>query len=209
MFKAKGKLLTVIGATGLFAFYCHRKHLYEQELFDRYNYLIQNKVDISGVFLQQRLPFGKFWLQWALPYHQSLKINQKDGSVRLVGLGRPNGTMFDKNAEFVLHKGNKYAILNELDSSIPIECWVDYKREYGHYPENIDVEQLNKITMTREEASEDNLNNLYKTKVGEIAWDSKNRPFVTSCRSSVMDAIRSEEQSRKCTNQQCTEEKIS
>jgi hypothetical protein len=202
MFTLKRKLIGAFTATGIFAFYCHKKHLYEKELFDRYNYLIENKVDLSGVFLRQRLPFGKFWLQWVLPYHQSLEIVQKDGSVRHTGLGRPHGGMFDKAAEWVLHKGSNYTILNALDSKIPVEVWVDYKREFGHYPENIDVERLNEITMTREEASKNGSDNFHTTEIGKIMWDLKGRPYVTSCRSAVMDAIRSEEQMRECSGKQ-------
>lgn len=186
--------------TGTAILYCYQKHMYEKELFTRMNYLLQNKIPLSGVYLQQRQPFGSIWfIHWIMPYHQSLKIMQKDGSIRHVGLGRnpEHKHFYDLSSEFILHKGVEYNRLSEYEISFPIECWVDYKRKYGKFPENIDINKLNEITMTREEATSKDLPNIYKTIFSKPTKDDNNDFVFTSCRSAVMYAIRKEELNRK------------
>lgn len=197
MFLSKAKLLGVGCVLGVSAAYCYKKHLYEKKLFDRINYLLKNEAELSGVYLHQRPPFGFLWyVQWLLPYHQSLVIVQKDGSERHVGLGRIGDGFFNRESGFILHNGEKYDKLNKLDSSIPIEAWIDYEEKFGHYPSNIDVKMLNNFTMTSEEASEPGTDpydgeNLHRVKCGEFYRDpTDNSPRFRSCRSSVMDAIR-------------------
>ncbi len=162
------------------------------------NYLLQNNKSLSGVYLQQRQPFSSLWfIRWVLPYHQSLKIVQTDKSIRHVGLGRTSEHhgLFDLETEFILHKGGEYNKLNEYEISFPIECWVDYKRKYGHFPENINVDELNKITITRDETT--NFSDIYKTMLGKPSRDNNGDFILTSYRSAVMYAIREEELRRK------------
>lgn len=190
------KVLSAIVITSTTALYFYNKHMYEKELFAQMNYLLHNEIKLSGVYLQQRQPFGFLWyVQWILPYHQSLKIIGKDGNIRQVGLGKNsnNKEFFNRESEFVLHKGDKYDKLNDYEISIPIECWVDYKRKFGQFPKNVNVELLNKITMTREEANDDSVNNIYKTTCGNITRDINDDVVIISCRSAVMDVIRLEE----------------
>jgi len=190
------KVLSAIAITSATALYFYNKHMYEKELFTQMNYLLRNEIKLSGVYLQQRQPFGFLWyVQWILPYHQSLKIINKDGNIRQVGLGKNsnNKEFFNRESEFVLHKGDKYDKLNDYEISIPIECWVDYKRKFGQFPKNVNVELLNKITMTREEANDDSVNNIYKTTCGNITRDINDDVVIISCRSAVMDVIRLEE----------------
>ena len=190
------KILSAIVITSTTALYFYNKHMYEKELFAQMNYLLHNEIKLSGVYLQQRQPFGFLWyVQWILPYHQSLKIIDKDGNIRQVGLGKNsnNKEFFNRESEFVLHKGDKYDKLNDYEISIPIECWVDYKRKFGQFPKNVNVELLNKITMTREEANDDSVNNIYKTTCGNITRDINDDVVIISCRSAVMDVIRLEE----------------
>ena len=187
------KILSAIVITSTTALYFYNKHMYEKELFAQMNYLLHNEIKLSGVYLQQRQPFGFLWyVQWILPYHQSLKIIDKDGNIRQVGLGKNsnNKEFFNRESEFVLHKGDKYDKLNDYEISIPIECWVDYKRKFGQFPKNVNVELLNKITMTREEANDDSVNNIYKTTCGNITRDINDDVVIISA---VMDVIRLEE----------------
>lgn len=195
MFLVNKNVLYIVSSLGIAATYCYRKHMYEKALFTRMNYLLQNNTKLSGVYLQQRQPFGFLWfIQWLLPYHQSLKIIQKDGNIRHVGLGRSpvHKSFFDFTSEFILHKGGSYDKLNKYEISFPVEAWVDYKKKYGHFPENINVNELNKITMTREEAIEDS-SRIYKTTCGKPITDENGDFVITSCRSAVMYAIHEEE----------------
>lgn len=191
------KIVGVATLTSMFALYCYNEHMYKKELFSQMNYLLQNKVELSGVYLQQRQPFGFLWyIQWLLPYHQSLKIIHKDGTVRHVGLGKHknNNDFLNMESEFILHKGGNYETLNNYETSIPIECWVEYKWKFGKFPENINVAKLNEITMTREETT--NETELYKVQFGKPSRDLNNDFVITSCRSAVTYAIRTEELSR-------------
>lgn len=186
------KIIGVVCGLGLSATYCYKKHLYEKELFNQYNYLLQNNVKLSGVYLQQRQAFGFLWyVHWLLPYHQSLKIVQKDGTIRHVGLGKSNNDPLDRHSEFTLHEGKHYEGLSDSELSIPIECWVDYKRKYGNFPSNINIESLNKITTTEKEKSEGD--SVYKIKFGQPHRDQNGDFMMASCRSAVMHAIREEE----------------
>lgn len=180
--------------------YFYNKHMYEKELFDRMNYLLQNNVQLSGIYLQQRPPFGFLWyVQWLLPYHQSIMIKQPDGSIRHVGLALIGKGIFNRESAFVIHKGGPYETLNKLDSSIPIEAWVDYKEKYGHYPENLDSSVLKQYTLTHEEAVEPEADpydrdNVFTTQCGKFYWDETDgSPRFVSCRSAVMDAVRKTE----------------
>lgn len=182
-------LLCVAGTTSL---YLYNKHFYEMELLNQYNYLLQNEVKLSGVFLQQRQPFGSLWfVNWLLPYHQSLKIVQKDGTIRHVGLGRTDDERFSRETGFVLHEGEKYDKLSSYETSMPIECWVEYKRKFGHFPSNIDIDILNNITLTKKEALP--TDKIYRETFGRLARDHNGEPVIVTCRSSVMYAIREEE----------------
>lgn len=78
---------------------------------------MKNNDKLSGVYLQQRQPFGKLkMLTWLLPYHQSLKIRLADGTVRHIGLAK---SKIDKmiNSEFTSHDTEEYKYLNEYEFS--------------------------------------------------------------------------------------------
>jgi hypothetical protein len=179
-----------------FAIFCgfngYNKHMYDREVYARMNFLLQNKTKLSGVYLQQRHPFGSLWyLQWLLPYHQSLKIVNEDGTFRQVGLGRTHNETFNFQSEFILHKGGNYDKLAELEMSIPIEAWLDYKKKYGHYPENINVNILNQKTLTREEAGPDVP--IFTVIFGTPGRDLSDKFIFNTCRSAAMNKIRETE----------------
>jgi hypothetical protein len=189
------KTVGLVCTAGTASVYLYNKHTYEQELFNRYNGLLENKEPLSGVYLQQRQPFGfHSYFAWLLPYHQSLKITQRDGTVRHVGLGKNRSSQFSMESEFVFHEGSKYDSLKQFEVSMPIECWVDFKRKFGHYPSNIDIEILNEITKTRKEALEGE--EIYHVVFGKITKDMSGEIVINSCRSAVMYAIKEEENRR-------------
>ena len=188
-------ILYFFGLTGGASFYFYNKHEYEKELYERMLYIIENNVPLSGVYLQQRQPFGFLgYIQWLVPYHQSLKIvNKNTNTTRHVGLGGISGL----HSEFVLHDKQKYDYLNRFETSIPIECWVDYKRKVGHFPENINIDQINRLTMT----SEENENNktevpVYKTTFGSIIQDIDGTYTLSTCKSAVLWAVHQEDLDR-------------
>lgn len=186
---------------GVTSTYFYKQHLYEKELFDRMNYLLQHPEELSGVYIQLRRPNILFprYFQSILPHHQSLKMILDDGTFRQVGLGKSNSDSNSNSwleSEFVLHKGDKYELLNQIEISLPIECWVDYKRKFGHWPKDINIMTLIEITKTREEAKVDDVNNLYRATFGKMARDDNGDFIFTSCRSAAMYAIREEEKRR-------------
>jgi len=196
------KVIIVATGFGLSSVYFYKKHQYEKEMFDQLIYISENNIKLSGVRLQQRRPFGNLFflkfIQWSLPYHQSLRMVMPNGVIRHVGLAKSSGSFFDFMSEFVLHSGGNYdAYLNDLESSIPIEIWVEYKRKFGHFPSNIDVEELAKITMTKSEAkTPEEIKQIYKIPFGKPNRDANNDLIFNSCRSAVMYAIRREEEKR-------------
>ena len=192
LYKHKKGIIGFFSATFLTSSYFYDKHQYEKELYGRMVYLMENNVELSGVYLQQRQAFGMIgYFQWLIPYHQSLKIVDKEtGQVRHVGLGGVGGL----NSEFVLHDKEKYAYVNSCESSIPIECNVDYFRKTGHFPENVNANELNKITIT----SEENKENLpqYKTIFGSIINGIDGQKTVSTCNSAILWALSEEEKRR-------------
>lgn len=191
--------------------YLYKKHMYEKERLDQYNKLLKNGTKLSGVYIQQRQAFPILWyIQWLLPYHQSLKIEGIDGSIRHVGLGSvpAKKSIFDFTSEFVSHRTKKYFGLELTEISVPIECWVDYKLKFGHFPSNVDVEKLKEITMTREEAlaiaSEKGLDqddfvkkHIYKTTFGSIMFGIYGKWVMSTCNYALLHAVRTEELARK------------
>jgi hypothetical protein len=165
-------------------------------MLERFVFLLENDVKLSGVKLQQRPAFGIIGhLQWLIPYHQSLKIpiSKDSKEFRHVGLGNINGFQ----SEFVSHKDREYYYLNFMEASIPIECWVDYYRKTGHYPGDlgpIDVDELNKITKTSGECNENE--EVFRTTFGSIIIGIDGRKTISTCRSSVEYAIHEEEKRR-------------
>jgi 1-deoxy-D-xylulose 5-phosphate reductoisomerase len=89
-----------------------------------------------------------------------------------------------------IHIGSKYNILNTYDVPIPIEAWVDYKRKFGHYPSNINIDALNKITITPEESEQ-----CYTTNFASIISypDQNKTPTLSTCQSAAMNALLKEE----------------
>lgn len=186
--------LFVAGALGI-AYHNNEIYKREKETFDRINFCLNNKEKLSGVYLLQRQSFpNEFYniVAWLSPYHQSLKIVNKDNVSRQVGISiTDDDQLFYKKAEFVLHVGGRYDDINDLDFAIPIECWYDYKAKYGHYP-NIDVEKLNKLTITRSEPNPDNLP-IHQVIFGLPKRDLNGDFVFTTCRSEVMHMVRSAE----------------
>lgn len=192
------KVAYFLGLSTSTSFYFYRKHIYEKEMLERFVFLSENNVKLSGVKLQQRPAFGIMgYFQWLIPYHQSLKIPTFEGSkeFRHVGLGNINGVQ----SEFVSHKDREYYYLNFMEVSIPIECWVDYYRKTGHYPGDlgsIDINELNNITRTSEECNEDENKEVFRTTFGSIIIGINGRKTISTCRSSVEYAIHEEEKRR-------------
>lgn len=209
----KRKIKKMISITaGLFAAstYSYNRHMLDKEQTDRYNHLIdkisKGEIILSNVWVQQRQPFPIFaYFQWLLPYHQSLKILNKDGTVRHVGLGASivKKSFLDRTSEFVSHQTKKYFGLELYEKSIPIEAWVPYKQKFGHYPSNIDVDKLKEITMTREESLMNGLNpkdNIYSTKFGSLIFGIYGKWVTVTCNYALLEAVRKEELIREKNN---------
>ena len=181
--------------------YSYKKHMYEKEMIDQYNYLLTNNVKLSGAYIQQRQAFPALWyIQWLIPYHQSLKICNPDGTVRQVGLGRsPTAkSFFDFTSEFVSHLTKKYLGLEVCEKSVPIECWVDFKQKFGHFPSNVNLESLKQLTMTREEAIEKKIDpsNIYTTTFGSLKLGIYGKWVSVTCNYALLCMVREEELKR-------------
>jgi hypothetical protein len=188
--------LATVGTVGL-SYYFYNKHMYQKEQYDRLLYVITNDVPLSGVRLQQRGAFPSFGpFTWLFPfYHQSLQFvdPKTDTVIRQVGLGKnlDAHVWWDLRSEFVSHQDKVYKYLNRFETSIPIECWVDYRRQYGHYPENIDVNVLKELTRTRDEP--ESKFPLYETTYLVPIKTLDDKWTVSSCQSAVWYVIRKEE----------------
>lgn len=184
----------------------HQKnqHQYHKELINRIHEVYSSDKPTSGIYLHIRPPFpqlGSF--SYLLPYHWSLSIvpnhnkpmpihypnTNAENNVkhRHVGLQRsPNQGIFGRKAVFGSHLDDRYQIANTSEYIIPIECWIEYKTKYGHYPgdENtISQELLNEFTITHDELKS-NTDNLREFDFGKYI----NGEFVT-CRSVTLEAI--------------------
>jgi hypothetical protein len=205
-------------ATGLlsvtaFTYHCNEIYKREKEIFDRVNFCLENKEKLSGVYLMQRQPLPQKnvilnAITWLLPYHQSLKIVDKEDLTksRQIGLSivdvddndLSNLPLYKRllhkhlSSEFVLHVGGFYDEVNGLDFSIPIECWYDYKAKFGHYP-SINVNELNKLTITKSELGSDNDLQVHQAIFGLPKVDSSGSFVFTTCRSEVMSLVRKAE----------------
>lgn len=201
--KRRHVLLTVTSMTSLASFYNYKRHLYEQELFKRMNQVMlsvsSGETKLCGVFLQQRQAFGWMWyFQWLMPYHQSLKfvdLNTNE-TYRHVGLGHMDG-QGRLTSTFKSHSDAKYTYLNTFETSIPIECWVDYKYRMGHFPDNVDAQLLVQLTKTPEEQSavpsESNSIEIYKTIFGSIITLPNGQRTISTCQAAAMQAVMKEE----------------
>jgi hypothetical protein len=139
MFRQNIKKIGLMIITGICitCAYFYNSHMYEKEMLDQYNYLLTNNKKLSGIYIQQRQPFPTLsYVHWLLPYHQSLKFIDTDGTVRHVGLGeKPNKTsLFDLTSEFISHLTDEFREIDRGTKSIPIECWVDYKSYLDIFP---------------------------------------------------------------------------
>lgn len=187
--------------------YSYKKHMYTKEMLDQYNYLLVNKVPLSGIYVQQRHPFPFLqYISWLMPYHQSLKFVNTNGIIRHVGLGRsPNKkSFFDMTSEFVSHRTKKYYGLELYEKSVPLEVWVDYKYIFGHFPENVNVETLKRLTMTSEEAIELKMNpdkDIYTTTFGSLIFGIYGKWIPSTCNYALLQAVRTEELMRKKESQ--------
>jgi len=138
------KVWTAAACTAVCSYHYSEAHKREREYNARMNELLMNKVELSGVFIQERPPFAWLWpINWFLPFHQSIKIVSSDGIVQ-IGLGHASDSYFSRDVKFVKHEGAKYGALNEMESSVPVEASLHYFREFGKYPE-IDVPKLIQI----------------------------------------------------------------
>ncbi len=195
------KVALATGGATVLSYYFYKKHLYEKELYDRMNHIMTHKIPLSGVRLQQRGAFPSFGpVTWLFPwYHQSLLFLDPDNGkvIRHVGLGQnaEASGFFDLRSEFVSHRGKVYKYLNRFEKSFPIECWVDYKHKYGHYPENIDVQVLTELTRTRKDPESNS--SFYQTWYLKPIKDIDGNWTVSSCQSAVWFVIRKEELLRK------------
>lgn len=104
--------------------------------------------------------------------NQSLKIRLADGTVRHIGLAK---SKIDKmiNSEFTSHDTEEYKYLND-------------------YPENIDIELLNKLTITRLEDSKA----VETITFGKPKFDLNGDFVITTCRSEIMRVIRMSERNK-------------
>lgn len=193
------RIRRIVGGSMITSFYFYKKHLYEKEMLDQYKYLLENNIKISNVYIQQRQAFPLLWyIQWLIPYHQSIKIVKPDGTIRHIGLAKsPHPKNFwDFTSEFVSHLTPAYAKLNTHEQSIPVECCVDFKRAFGHFPTDLDLEKLDQITMTRAEAKDLKLDPdkvIYKTIFGSVFKGLHGRWVMSTCQYAVMQAIRKAE----------------
>lgn len=190
------------GAFSAFAIsgYFYKKHMYELEMFNQMNKLFADSSK-SGIFVQQRQAFPSLgFIQWLIPYHQSLKIvDKRNGTTRHIGLGQPpNAGYFSRDCQFIHHTGDKFDWLNRYEVSIPIEIWVPYKRKYGYFPQEkvaIDIDILNAVTRC---ADEEHLNKevgveLYQTKflsiISETDETGVTQHEISTCQTAVMHAL--------------------
>jgi hypothetical protein len=184
-FFKKVTLKQVVGftaASGFTSTYFFFRHMHEKRFLERMNNLLTEEKKLSGIYLQQRQPFGFLgFVSWLLPYHQSLKIKMPDGSMVHMGLATDKAGHSRRDVKFIEHNGSNYTKLNNYEISIPIECWVDYERKFGNFPENIDKEIL--------------LQKIYefKGKFGSVGFDLNGDFRFLSCRSAVRDVIRQTE----------------
>lgn len=150
------KKVAVAGSgLGLCSWVCYENHMYNKELMDRINYVMDHNIPLSGVRIQRRGAFPSWgFLSWLIPRkHLSLQFLDPETRkvVRQVGLGRSPDAKgwFDFSSEFVSHLDKQYRGLARFEQSIPIECCVDFKRLFGYYPGNIDVKTLIELSRTR------------------------------------------------------------
>jgi len=205
--KRKTAVFAILSASTFFSYYNYKRHLYEQELFSRMNEVMRKtaaaEMQLSGVFIQQRQAFGWMWyFQWLMPYHQSLKFVdlKTHQTYRHVGLGHNQGEGF-LSSSFQSHCSKQYSTLNRFETSIPIECWVDFKRKMGYWPSNVDVQMLENITMTPEEFKARPVERpVYKTAFGSLMKLPNGEWTISTCQSAAMYALMTEQISHKREN---------
>ena len=185
-FVTRKRVATTIVLTGVSvgtAYYMKKKHEHDKLFSDQCIYLFENPAELSGVYLVQRPPFGYIsYLQWLLPYHQSLCIKMPDGTIRCVGLGQSPGTKFyEFLSQFVDHHSDKHKNLDKNSFMIPIEAWVDYYIKYGVFASGIDIQILNDLTKTTGDVNVVNFGSLFRDIDGSLR--------ITTCRSEAMRVI--------------------
>lgn len=156
---------------------------------------ISSPVYKPGAYIASRPPFNPGNPLFVLfPEHQSLVIITADGKRRQVGLGNSKKRFW---SELVLHVGGRYEELNEQDILTPIELWEEYRRKYGHFPDNVDLDKLNELTMTRGEAEqipEFDMDTLLTVLYGMPKIDIDGTALSCTCRSTIRDLILQEQQ---------------
>lgn len=182
--------------------YREKQHQYHKELINRIHEVYSSEKPTSGIYLHIRPPFPQLGsLSYLLPYHWSISIipnhnkpiltnhhySHTNANYRHVGLQRaPNQGMFGRKAVFGSHHHDRYQNANKSEYIIPIECWIEYKQKYGHYPGDkgtISQELLNEFTITYDETTP-NSQNVREYIFGQFI----NNEFVT-CRSVTLEAI--------------------
>jgi hypothetical protein len=170
------KIWSAAAVTGLCSYHFSEAHKREKKFNARMNELLINKVELSGVFIQERPPFAWLWpINWFLPFHQSLKIILPDGSMLQIGLGHASDSYYSRAVKFVHHVGDRYCALNDMESSIPVEASLHYYREFGRYPK-IDAPKLIEILSNTD---------VHPHKFLELMPNGKRK----TCRSEVMDLL--------------------
>ena len=182
------QVVGIVFCSGFTSTYFFFRHMHEKRFLERMNTLLNEEIKLSGIYLQQRQPFGFLgFLSWLLPYHQSIKIKMADGTVKHMGLAKNKTANGWRDVKFIEHNGGNYDKLNTYEISIPIECWVDYERKFGTFPEKLDKEiLLEKIKG-------------YEGKFGTIGFDLNGDFRFLTCRSAVRDVIRQTEIDMKLT----------
>jgi hypothetical protein len=103
-------------------------------------------------------------------------------------------------SEFVEHVDPSYEKWTKFERSLPVECFVPYKRYFGNFPNNIDIDKLKEITMTRDEALSKGLNpekTIYITTFGSIFKGVYDKWVMSTCNYAVINALRQEELMRQ------------
>jgi hypothetical protein len=127
----------------------------------------------------------------------SIIDNANNNANRNVGIGIKKSDNFTLTSEFILHEGVSYDKLKDVTITYPIECWPEYYNKFGNYPKNINVAKLNELTLTRQELADDQDDtNLYKITFGKPGFDKKGNFIFNSCRSSLLDVVYQEQESR-------------
>lgn len=185
-----GITVSCVTITGNYFYNAHMRIIRELERDQE----IKNKgIKLSGAYIVERAAFGNKYWNWVLPYHQSLLI-EENGEIRHVGLGKKKGL----TSWFVPHVGGHYDMFSKYEIKTPVEKWDDYYKKFGYYPENVDIQVLKQLTKTSEETSvAEEINELYQVTFGKPGFGPDGTFQLNSCRTALIWAVYSEQQSHQ------------